>query len=279
MLIATANTPELGGSGSCEPAFNGPTRNRWDLSRSPGGSSGGSGASVAARMLAIAHGNDFGGSLRIPASCCGTVALKPTRGRNPLGPAIGEGSADVLAEHVITRSVRDNALMLDVTWGPDLGDPYWAPPARGSFLQRLETDRKLRIAVSTRAPGVEIDPDCAAATLEAAKLCASIGHEATEEDPVWDAEAAGQAGLEVWADGTAAWIAELAERLDREPAEGELEPITIYLREMANGEARPTTNARDGSPSASAVSWRSSSSASTSGSRRHSRRRRRRSAT
>jgi amidase len=232
VLLGTANTPEFGGSCSTEPAFTGPTRNPWDLSRSPGGSSGGSAASVASRIVAIAHGNDFGGSLRVPASCCGLVSLKPTRGRNPLGPRLGEGWGGILAEHVITRSVRDNALMLDVTSGPARGDPYWAPPAGGLFLDRLKTERRLRIAVSFRAPEVEIHPDCVRATLDAARLCESLGHEVTEDAPVWDVEAAGRAGLEVWADGTAAWIAQWAERLGQEPAEGELEPITVHLRQL-----------------------------------------------
>jgi amidase len=228
VLLATANTPEFGCSGSCEPVFNGPTCNPWDLGRSPGGSSGGSAAAVAGRVVAIAHGNDFGGSLRIPASCCGLVSLKPTRGRNPLGPKLGEGWSGIAAEHVITRSVRDNALMLDVTSGPDVGDPYWAPPAGGSFRDRLQTDRKLRIAVHTGA----VHPDCAEATWEAARLCESLGHEVSEAKPEYDVEAAGKAGLESWADGTAAWIADWVERRGREPGPDEIEPVNAYLREL-----------------------------------------------
>jgi amidase len=228
VLLGTANTPEFGCSGSCEPVFNGPTRNPWDLSRSPGGSSGGSAAAVAGRAVAISHGNDFGGSLRVPAACCGLVSLKPTRGRNPLGPKLGEGWSGIAAEHVITRSVRDNALMLDITSGPSVGDPYWAPPPGGSFLERLRTDRKLRIAVTAG----DVHPDCAAATREAARLCESLGHEVSEAEPEYDVEAAGRAGLESWADGTAAWIADWAERLGREPGADEIEPVNTYLREF-----------------------------------------------
>jgi amidase len=228
VLLATANTPEFGCSGSCEPVFNGPTCNPWDLSRSPGGSSGGSAAAVAGRVVAIAHGNDFGGSLRIPASCCGLVSLKPTRGRNPLGPKLGEGWSGIAAEHVITRSVRDNALMLDVTSGPDVGDPYSAPPAGGSFRDQLQTDRKLRIAVHTG----DVHPDCAEAAREAARLCELLGHEVSEAEPEYDVEAAGQAGLESWADGTAAWIADWVERRGREPGPDEIEPVNAYLREL-----------------------------------------------
>src|SRR5262249_28076407 len=124
IVVGKSNTPELGIVPTTEPHLSGPTRNPWDVRRTPGGSSGGSAAAVAAGLVPVAHGNDGGGSIRIPAACCGLFGLKPTRGRNPLGPHYGDGCCGLVAEHVITRSVRDSAALLDATAGADHGDPY-----------------------------------------------------------------------------------------------------------------------------------------------------------
>ena len=133
VILGKTNTPEFGMAPACEPVLFGPTRNPWDTGRSTSGSSGGSAAAVASGMVPFAHGNDLGGSLRYPASACGLFALKPTRARNPLGPEYGDVAAGGAAEHALTRSVRDSAALLDATSGPDLGDPYWAPPPARPF--------------------------------------------------------------------------------------------------------------------------------------------------
>ncbi|HVV85066.1 MAG TPA: amidase, partial [Kofleriaceae bacterium] len=131
IVVGRTNTPELGIMGTTEPAMRGPARNPWDPTRSTGGSSGGSAAAVAARLVPAAHGGDGGGSIRIPAAHCGLVGLKPTRGRNPTGPIAGEHWAGLVEEHVVTRSVRDAAALLDATSGPDVGAPYQVrDPAR-----------------------------------------------------------------------------------------------------------------------------------------------------
>jgi len=129
--VGKTNVPEFGALPFTEPKLYGPARNPWNLSHSTGGSSGGSAAAVAAGIVPLAHANDGGGSIRVPASCCGLVGLKPTRGRNPLGPVIGDVMGGLVAEHVVSRSVRDTAAVLDATAGPEIGDPYAArlPPA------------------------------------------------------------------------------------------------------------------------------------------------------
>ncbi len=131
VICGKTNTPELGILPTTEPQRFGPSRNPWNTGHSTGGSSGGSAAAVASGMVPAAHANDGGGSIRIPASCCGLVGLKPTRARNSVGPAYGDMMGGLVAEHVVTRSVRDSAAILDATAGPVPGDPYWAPPLRG----------------------------------------------------------------------------------------------------------------------------------------------------
>jgi amidase len=133
--LGKTNVPEFGALPLTESKLYGPARNPWSLSHSTGGSSGGSAAAVAAGIVPLAHANDGGGSIRIPASCCGLVGLKPTRGRNPLGPVIGDVMGGLVAEHVVSRTVRDTAAALDATAGPEIGDPYAAPPSPGSYLE------------------------------------------------------------------------------------------------------------------------------------------------
>src|SRR5207249_7307332 len=142
-------------------------------------------AAVAAGMVPMAHANDGGGSIRIPASCCGVFGLKPTRARNPLGPDFGDVMAGAVCEHAVTRSVRDSAALLDATSGPDVGDPYWAPPPARPFLQEVGADPgRLRIGFSTSsATGAAIDPDCVTAVEETARLCSELGHELVEVTP------------------------------------------------------------------------------------------------
>src|SRR5579871_985276 len=137
VLVGKTNTPEFGILPTTEPALFGPTRNPWDLARSAGGSSGGSAAAVACGLTAVAHANDGGGSIRIPASCCGLFGLKPTRGRNTMAPDLGDVMSGLVAEHAVTRSVRDSAAILDATAGPAPGDPYFAPPPARRFLDEV----------------------------------------------------------------------------------------------------------------------------------------------
>ena len=137
IVIAKTNTPEMAIGATTEPRLFGPTHNPWDTTRTSGGSSGGAAAAVAARVVPMAHGNDAGGSIRIPASCCGVFGLKPTRGRNPLGPHYGDVFSGLVAEHALTRSVRDSAALLDATSGPASGEPYWAAPPPRPFVEEV----------------------------------------------------------------------------------------------------------------------------------------------
>jgi len=189
VIVGKTNTPEFGAMPTTEPALYGPTANPWDPSLTPGGSSGGSAAAVAAGIVPMAHGNDGGGSIRIPASCCGLFGLKPTRGRNPLGPLFGDIGSGIVHEHALTRSVRDSAALLDVTSGPDTGDPYFAPHKAKTFLEEIGDDvRRLKIGFLRSVPDgwhvkTEIHPDCAEAVNDAAKLCNSLGYIVEEIDP------------------------------------------------------------------------------------------------
>src|SRR5215831_9077652 len=161
VIVGKSNTPELGLASSTEPRLHGPTRNPWNLAHSAGGSSGGSAAAVAAGLVPMAHATDGGGSIRIPASACGLFGLKPTRARNPMGPDAGEGWGGASVGHAVTRSVRDSAALLDATSGPDVGDPYWAPPPAGPFLAEVgRAPGRLRVALTTSAfNGQPVDPE------------------------------------------------------------------------------------------------------------------------
>jgi amidase len=182
VLVAKTNTPEFGLTPFTEPVLHGPTRNPWSTEHSVGGSSGGAGAAVGARIVPMAHGGDGGGSIRIPAACCGVFGLKPTRGRNPPGPDRGEGWMGLACEHALTLSVRDSAALLDATHGYEPGAPYDAPPPARPFLQEIGAPPgKLRIALC-KAPPLpgEPHPDVLAAAEDAARLCESLGHHVEE---------------------------------------------------------------------------------------------------
>ena len=186
VFVGKSNTPELAFSPTTEPLAYGPTRNPWDPRRSPSGSSGGSAAAVASGMVAVAHGNDLGGSIRMPASACGLVGLKPTRARSTLGPQLGEFWWELTHEHVLTRSVRDSAAVLDAISGPAVGDPYSAPPPERPFLDEVgRPPGSLRIGLCTRVPGTgdEPHPDCRAAAENAAHLLEDLGHAVEPSGP------------------------------------------------------------------------------------------------
>jgi len=182
IVVGKTNTPEFGLLPTTEPELYGPTVNPWDPTLTPGGSSGGSAAAVAAGIVPMAHGNDGGGSLRIPASCCGIFGLKPTRGRNSLGPLFGDMGSGIVCEHAVTRTVRDSAALLDATSQPDPGDPYYAPSSQRPFLEEVGREvGSLKIGFLTSVPegwGVEtqLHPDCEEAAKDAAQLCESLGH-------------------------------------------------------------------------------------------------------
>lgn len=232
VICGKTNTPELGILPTTEPRRFGPTRNPWNTGHSTGGSSGGSAAAVASGMVPAAHANDGGGSIRIPASCCGLVGLKPTRARNSLAPQHGDLTGGLVAEHVVTRSVRDSAAILDATAGPVPGDPYWAPPLRGcSFLAAATTaPGRLRIGVLTAAPtGSDVHADCVAAAHAAASLCESLGHATEEALLAIDADELVGDFVNLWAVGNAWSILDWEERLGRAVTEGEVEPLTWAL--------------------------------------------------
>ncbi|MEM7177922.1 MAG: amidase [Pseudomonadota bacterium] len=201
-------SPELGiGPVTEAQVYDGPVRNPWDLSRTPGGSSGGSGAAVAAGIVPAAHGSDGGGSVRIPAASCGLVGFKPTRGHLPDGPGVGEGWGGMAIDGYLTRSLRDTAALMDATVGPDLGDPYWAPPLSGSFAEAMGTaPAPLKIAISFKTlTGGPIHSDCRAGVERTAALLSDLGHEVVEQDaPEWvDVPAMMAAWTKVVACGTA----------------------------------------------------------------------------
>lgn len=234
IVVGKTNTPEYGIMPTTEPALFGPTRNPWDTTRATGGSSGGSAAAVAAGMVAFAHGNDGGGSIRIPASCCGVFGLKPTRARNPLGPDFGDMFSGLVAEHALTRSVRDSAALLDATSGAEIGDPYWAPPPARPFLQEVGADPgKLRIAFTTVAPsGAAVHPDCVRAVIDAAKLCADLGHEVVEAAPKIDGELLVPMFMTLWSAGCTWTIDGAAVATKQEISAERFEPATWALYQM-----------------------------------------------
>jgi len=182
IIFGKTNSPELGLTVTTESALFGQTHNPWNLDRTTGGSSGGSAALVASRILPMAHGSDGGGSIRVPASCCGIFGFKPTRDRVPLGPSSFEGWNGCSHHHALTISVRDSAALLDATAGQELGSPFFSPKPPRPFLEEIaQHPGSLRIALITASPsGVPLDPECRKAALDAAKLCESLGHKVEE---------------------------------------------------------------------------------------------------
>ncbi len=231
VTLGKTNTPEFGLTPYTEPVLFGPCRNPWDLSRTSGGSSGGSAAAVAAGIVPIASGGDGGGSIRIPASCCGLFGLKPSRGRVPTGPEAGEYWHGAVVEHVLTRSVRDSAAVLDAIHGADPGAPYLITAPERPFLEEAtRAPGKLRVAVTTRPfLGGSVHPDCAAALEDAALLLADLGHEVVEDAPEIDGRAFSLAFLSMVAAETAAELREAEVALGRRAARTDLEPETWAL--------------------------------------------------
>ncbi len=233
VTLGRTATPELGFNATTENVKDGPTRNPWNLGRSAGGSSGGAAAVVAAGAVPAAHGNDGGGSIRIPAACCGIVGLKPTRGRVPLGPDHGTVLLGLVVEHALTRTVRDSAAILDATQGASPGDPYVIAPPMRPFSEEIGAPTgSLKIAYTNKSwTGVGVDPQLAAAVDRTAKLCSDLGHDVTEAAPVIDTEAFGLATLNIWCGFIAFGIGGLAGATGRKPSLETLEASSLACYE------------------------------------------------
>jgi amidase/6-aminohexanoate-cyclic-dimer hydrolase len=227
-------SPEMGLAPSTEPAMFGPCRNPWNLGHSAGGSSGGAAAAVAARILPMAHATDGGGSIRIPASACGLFGLKPTRARNPSGPDVGEGWGGQSVGHCVSISVRDSAALLDASCGPDIGDPYWAPPPASSFADEVGRDPgRLRIALCVDPwNGEPVDPECRKAAEDAAKLCESLGHAVTVARPEFDFPQFRDATRIIVAANTWASLAARAKAIGKVLQASDAEPMTWSIAEL-----------------------------------------------
>jgi len=234
-FLGRSASPEFGLTTTTESRLFGQTRNPWSLEHSSGGSSGGASAAVAAGIVPMANASDGGGSIRIPASCCGLVGLKPTRGRTPLGPDAGEGWAGMSTVHCVSRSVRDTAVLLDVSHGADLGAPYWPPAVTRPYAQEIEKEPgRLRVALATRSfSGVDTDPECREAAQRAATLCESLGHHVEEADPAMDTGAIAQASPAIIGGNVLATCEARAETLGRELTEADVEPATWRMIQAA----------------------------------------------
>lgn len=231
VVLGKTNTAEFGMRPTAEPALFGATANPWDTTVSTGGSSGGSAAAVASAMVPMAHANDAGGSIRIPASACGLFGLKPTRARNPLGPLYGDAFLGWVAEHAVTRSVRDSAALLDATSGPAPGDPYAVPaPARPYVDEVGRPPGRLRVGWTGRvSSGAGAHPDVLAGLEETLTLLEGLGHELVERD-LTELDGAVGAAIGTLYDAATVWIVRYWSRLlGREPEPDELEPFTWAL--------------------------------------------------
>ena len=233
VIVGTTNMPEFGILPTTEPRHSGPTRNPWDLERTSGGSSGGSAAAVAAGMLPVAHGNDGGGSLRIPAACCGLVGLKPSRGRVSRGPDLGDS---VLAsDGVLTRTVGETAALLDVLAGYEVGDATWAPRPVEPYVTAVRRDPgRLRVAMTANNPlDVDVDPECVRGMHAAGELLASLGHEVETASPALPGGDALPLFLEVFGPQVSLGIMYGELLAGRPPEDDEIEPLSRVMFERA----------------------------------------------
>lgn len=231
VFFGSTTTPEFGLTLTTESTLYGQTRNPWDVSRIAGGSSGGAAAAVAAGVLPVAQASDGGGSIRIPAACCGVFGLKPSRGRMPMGPSRTEGWNGLSTVHVVSRTVRDTAALLDLTHGPETGSRYAAPPPARPFLSELDRDPgRLRIALWRTAPnGTKPDADATAGLDATAKLLESLGHIVVEAGPLLNGEALGRAALFTIGANIAAQIDEHGAARGRPVTDDEIEPVTAGM--------------------------------------------------
>ena len=233
IIVGTTTLPEYGILPTTEARLFGPTRNPWDLERTSGGSSGGAAAAVAAGILPVAHGNDGGGSIRIPAACCGLVGLKPSRGRISAAPELGDSS--LTADGMLTRTVADTAALLDVLAGYEPGDATWAPPPAEPFAASAAREPSaLRIAATTfpPVPDAVLDPTCAQAVADASELLRSLGHEVEEIDPPWQVEGLRELFGAVFSNHIALSIAYSGTIAGREPTAEDMEPMSWAIYSM-----------------------------------------------
>ncbi|HWA31497.1 MAG TPA: amidase family protein, partial [Rhizomicrobium sp.] len=227
------NVPEFGLVATTESRLYGAAHNPWNLDHSTGGSSGGSAAAVAGGVVPLAHANDGGGSIRIPASACGLVGLKPSRGRISNGPDFGEVIDGLATDLVVSKSVRDTAAALDATAGAVMGDPYWSPPGPQSYLEAMKRKpRKLRIAFAAKKlDGMDFHPDCTAAVKHAAKICRDLGHEVEEASPNLDQSILVPAFMALWGGSLASGIDTIASLTGQIPTDKDFEGATWGLYE------------------------------------------------
>jgi amidase len=233
VIVGTTTLPEYGILPVSEARLFGPTRNPWDLERTPGGSSGGAAAAVAAGIVPVAHGNDGGGSIRIPAACCGLVGLKPARGRISAAPELGDSSLGI--DGVLTRTVADTAAILDVLEGYETGDATWAPPPAEPFAVAARANPgKLRIAATTLppVPDAAVDPICARAVADAAELLRSLGHDVEEVEPPWQAAGLQELFGMVFSNHIALSIAYSGNVAGRAPSAEDMEPMSWAIHSM-----------------------------------------------
>ncbi|MEJ5360921.1 MAG: amidase [Spirochaetota bacterium] len=231
VILGKTNTPEFGLVAYTEPKIFGPTRNPWNTNLIPGGSSGGSAAAIASGMVPFAGGGDGGGSIRIPSAYCGLFGFKPSRGRVPAGPEYGQIWQGAAVEHVLTRSVRDSAAMLDILQGSDPGAPYIIEPPKLPYSKEIQkSPGKLKIAISTDSPiGTAVHPECKKAALEAAKLCERLGHHVSIDSPKVDGVALAKSYLMLYFGEVAADIKTIGIKLGRKPKQSDVEVTTWTL--------------------------------------------------
>jgi len=233
VVFGKTTTPEFGLTATTENKLTGDTRNPWNPEHIAGGSSGGAAAAVAAGVLPAAHATDGGGSIRIPASCCGLFGLKPSRGRVPMGPLRTEGWGGLSTHHAVTHSVRDSAAILDATHGVEPGSRYGAPCPDGTFLSNVTRNPgRLRIALMpVPFAHTPVDPECTEAVRAAARLCESLGHHVEEAAPKVDMQALAAAGFAIIGPSVAADVADRARATGLDPAQL-LEPMTLAFMEF-----------------------------------------------
>ena len=228
VIFGKSASPEFGLTTTTESTLFGQTRNPWNLEHVAGGSSGGAAAAVAAGILPVAHASDGGGSIRIPAASCGLFGLKPSRGRMPFGPDVGEGWSGMSTMHAVSRSIRDSAVLLDASDGADLGAPYPAPPKTRPYAEEVDRDpQSLRIALLTETfNGLPTHPDCRRAVEDAGKLCESLGHGVEEAKLAVDTQALAAASQAIMGGNVASLLDDRAAALGRELREDDMEPFT-----------------------------------------------------
>ncbi|PJZ53304.1 amidase [Leptospira adleri] len=231
LFLGQTNVPEFALMGITEPKLHGPTRNPWNLERTPGGSSGGSAAAVAAGMVPVATASDGGGSIRIPAAYCGLFGLKPTRGRTPVGPYSGRLWQGASVDHVLSRTVRDSAAFLDALCGIESSDAFSFEESKTSYLSEIKkSPGKLRIAFSTQSPiGTQVHPDCVESVVHTAKILHSLGHKVEEKEAPVDGKAIGRAFITMYFGEMAAQLKNLEPVLGRKARMGDVESVTWIL--------------------------------------------------